>query len=198
MWVTWWCHNGTKDTWSTTGFPWFSDTTPLSLLKGSGPSLVAVEISALTREGGGASELVRAFLLMIDSMLSSGRDFDLAQGYLALFLKVSQSQHSKHTSPGLVLVDPDLVLPGHDLVLPGLLSVFCPKSLLFFFPRTTLGSCHVTLSPWSHCSASRLVWRLCGRSFGPHSTNHYAFCHLPRAPCFSSFVSVMSTFGIVE
>lgn len=64
-----------------------SYTTPLSLLKGSGPSLVAVEISALTPEGGGASELVRAFLLMIDSMLSSGRDFDLAQGYLALFLK---------------------------------------------------------------------------------------------------------------
>uniref|UniRef100_A0A3B3ZV29 Uncharacterized protein n=1 Tax=Periophthalmus magnuspinnatus TaxID=409849 RepID=A0A3B3ZV29_9GOBI len=54
---------------------------PVSLLKGSGPSLVSMEISDLSAEGG------VAFLQMIDSMLQSGRDFDLAHGYLALFLK---------------------------------------------------------------------------------------------------------------
>lgn len=54
---------------------------PLALLKDSGPSLVSVEISELSPEGG------VAFLRMIDSMLASGRDFDLAHAYLALFLQ---------------------------------------------------------------------------------------------------------------
>lgn len=53
----------------------------VSLLRKSGPSLVSLEISGLSEEEGGA------FLQMIDSMMQSGRDFDLAHGYLALFLK---------------------------------------------------------------------------------------------------------------
>lgn len=61
---------------------------PLRLLKDCGPSALAVELTCLTPEGGGASSLLLAFILMIDSMLAGGRDFDLAHAYLALFLKL--------------------------------------------------------------------------------------------------------------
>lgn len=61
---------------------------PLRLLKDSGPSAISVELTNLAPEGGGASHLLLAFIQMIDGMLASGRDFDLAHGYLALFLKV--------------------------------------------------------------------------------------------------------------
>ncbi|XP_047426369.1 WD repeat-containing protein 36 [Mugil cephalus] len=61
---------------------------PVSLLKDCGPSALSVELTGLTSEGGGASSLLLAFILMIDSMLASGRDFELAQAYLALFLKL--------------------------------------------------------------------------------------------------------------
>ncbi|XP_063744839.1 WD repeat-containing protein 36 isoform X2 [Eleginops maclovinus] len=60
---------------------------PLRLLKDCGPAAVSLEITSLTSPGGGAS-LLPAFIQMIDSMLASGRDFDLAQGYLGLFLKL--------------------------------------------------------------------------------------------------------------
>lgn len=61
---------------------------PLRLLKDSGPSAISIELTNLAPEGGGSSTLLLAFIQMIDSMLASGRDFDLAHGYLALFLKV--------------------------------------------------------------------------------------------------------------
>ncbi|XP_078127927.1 WD repeat-containing protein 36 isoform X1 [Sander vitreus] len=71
---------------------------PLRLLKDCGPAALSVELScltsegggasSLTSEGGGASSLLLAFIQMIDSMLASGRDFDLAHAYLALFLKL--------------------------------------------------------------------------------------------------------------
>uniref|UniRef100_H3D6U4 WD repeat domain 36 n=1 Tax=Tetraodon nigroviridis TaxID=99883 RepID=H3D6U4_TETNG len=61
---------------------------PLRLLKDSGPSAISMELTNLAPEGGGASSLLLAFIQMIDSMLASGRDFDLAHGYLALFLKL--------------------------------------------------------------------------------------------------------------
>lgn len=69
-----------------------ADEGALRLLKDCGPAALAVEISCLSSEGGGASSLLLAFICMIDSMLAKGRDFDLAHAYLALFLKVSQSQ----------------------------------------------------------------------------------------------------------
>lgn len=62
---------------------------PVRLLKDSGPSAISVELTNLAPEGGGSSGLLLAFVRMIDSMLTSGRDFDLAHSYLALFLKVS-------------------------------------------------------------------------------------------------------------
>ncbi|XP_032426472.1 WD repeat-containing protein 36 [Xiphophorus hellerii] len=61
---------------------------PLRLLKDCGPAGVSVELTCLTSEGGGANNLLLAFIQMIDSMLASGRDFDLAHAYLALFLKL--------------------------------------------------------------------------------------------------------------
>ncbi|KAI3362543.1 hypothetical protein L3Q82_012817, partial [Scortum barcoo] len=60
---------------------------PARLLKDCGPSALSVELTCLTSDGGGASNLLLAFIHMIDSMLASGRDFDLAHAYLALFLK---------------------------------------------------------------------------------------------------------------
>uniref|UniRef100_A0A3P8X2I1 WD repeat domain 36 n=1 Tax=Cynoglossus semilaevis TaxID=244447 RepID=A0A3P8X2I1_CYNSE len=61
---------------------------PLQLLKDCGPSAISIELSSLSSEGGGDNGLLVAFIHMIDSMLLSGRDFDLAHGYLALFLKL--------------------------------------------------------------------------------------------------------------
>ncbi|XP_044030741.1 WD repeat-containing protein 36 [Siniperca chuatsi] len=61
---------------------------PVRLLKDCGPAALSVELTCLTSEGGGASHLLLAFIHMIDSMLASGRDFDLAHAYLALFLKL--------------------------------------------------------------------------------------------------------------
>lgn len=67
---------------------------PLRLLKDSGPSAVSIELTSLAPEGGGSSSLLLAFIQMIDSLLASGRDFDLAHGYLALFLKVTSRYSS--------------------------------------------------------------------------------------------------------
>lgn len=61
---------------------------PVRLLKDCGPAALSVELTNLTSEEGGASSLLLAFIQMIDSMLASGRDFDLAHAYLALFLKL--------------------------------------------------------------------------------------------------------------
>ncbi|XP_068423061.1 WD repeat-containing protein 36 [Clinocottus analis] len=61
---------------------------PVRHLKDCGPAALSIELTCLSSEGGGASSLLLAFIHMIDSMLSSGRDFDLAQAYLALFLKL--------------------------------------------------------------------------------------------------------------
>uniref|UniRef100_A0A8C5DLI0 Small-subunit processome Utp21 domain-containing protein n=1 Tax=Gouania willdenowi TaxID=441366 RepID=A0A8C5DLI0_GOUWI len=62
----------------------------LRLLKDCGPSAVSIQLTCLTSEAGGDDSLLLAFIHMIDSMLASGRDFDLAHAYLALFLKVTQ------------------------------------------------------------------------------------------------------------
>ncbi|KAK2818486.1 hypothetical protein Q5P01_024047 [Channa striata] len=61
---------------------------PLHLLKDCGPAALSIEFTSLTSEGGGANAHLLAFIHMIDSMLSTGRDFDLAHAYLALFLKL--------------------------------------------------------------------------------------------------------------
>ncbi|XP_075993442.1 WD repeat-containing protein 36 [Genypterus blacodes] len=74
---------------------------PIRLLKDCGPSAVSVELSGLSAEGGGADSLLLAFIHMIDSMLTSGRDFDLAHAYLSLFLKL----HLRSLSQNSVVMD---------------------------------------------------------------------------------------------
>ncbi|XP_013888907.1 WD repeat-containing protein 36 [Austrofundulus limnaeus] len=61
---------------------------PLRLLKDCGPAAISVELTCLTSQGGGDNSLLLAFIHMIDSMLASGRDFNLAHAYLALFLQL--------------------------------------------------------------------------------------------------------------
>ncbi|XP_072570982.1 WD repeat-containing protein 36 isoform X2 [Paramormyrops kingsleyae] len=72
-----------EDAWVTNNY-----TTPLQLLKDLGPSAVDTELRALAPDMNGALEQMQAFLRMIGTMLDSKRDFDLAQAYLALFLKL--------------------------------------------------------------------------------------------------------------
>ncbi|CAJ1069850.1 WD repeat-containing protein 36 [Xyrichtys novacula] len=62
---------------------------PIRLLKDCGPAVLSVEFTNLTSQGGGASSLLLAFIKMIEHMLASGRNFDLAHAYLGLFLKLN-------------------------------------------------------------------------------------------------------------
>lgn len=59
-----------------------------SLLKEMGPSAIDVEINSLPPEGGGSIDLMLKFMKMINTGFKTNKDFELAQAYLALFLKV--------------------------------------------------------------------------------------------------------------
>uniref|UniRef100_A0A8D0HH66 WD repeat domain 36 n=1 Tax=Sphenodon punctatus TaxID=8508 RepID=A0A8D0HH66_SPHPU len=61
---------------------------PLSILKDMGPSGIETELRGLAPEGGGSIEVMQSFLRLIGMMLNTKRDFELAQAYLALFLKL--------------------------------------------------------------------------------------------------------------
>nr|XP_033785021.1 WD repeat-containing protein 36 [Geotrypetes seraphini] len=60
----------------------------VKILKEMGPSSIETELRNLAPEGGGSIEAMLSFLKLIGSMLRTKRDFELAQGYLALFLKL--------------------------------------------------------------------------------------------------------------
>lgn len=62
--------------------------TALNLLKESGPSGIETELRSLSPDCGGSVEVMQSFLKMIGMMLDRKRDFELAQAYLALFLKL--------------------------------------------------------------------------------------------------------------
>lgn len=64
--------------------------TALNLLKELGPSGIETELRNLSPDDGGSVEVMRSFLRMVGMMLDRKRDFELAQAYLALFLKVSE------------------------------------------------------------------------------------------------------------
>jgi U3 small nucleolar RNA-associated protein 21 len=59
----------------------------LTKLKAMGSSAIDFEISSLAPEGGGSFDLMLLFMKLIESMLISNKDFELAQAYLGLFLK---------------------------------------------------------------------------------------------------------------
>ncbi|XP_063820182.1 WD repeat-containing protein 36 [Pseudophryne corroboree] len=61
---------------------------PLKTIKEMGPSSIDTELRNLAPEGGGSVEVMQSFLKMIGRMLDTKRDFELAQAYLALFLKI--------------------------------------------------------------------------------------------------------------
>lgn len=65
-----------------------TDKAPLDLLKSLGPSNIELELRGLAPEGGGSVEVMLSFLRMIGVMLNKKYNFELAQAYLALFLKV--------------------------------------------------------------------------------------------------------------
>ncbi|KAM9253950.1 WD repeat-containing protein 36 isoform 3-T3 [Dugong dugon] len=73
----------------------------LSLLKELGPSGIETELRSLSPDCGGSVEVMQSFLKMIGMMLDRKRDFDLAQAYLALFLKL----HLKMIPSEPVLLD---------------------------------------------------------------------------------------------
>lgn len=56
-------------------------------LKVMGPSAIDFEISSLAPQSGGSLDLMLQFMRLIESMLISNKDFELAQAYLGLFLK---------------------------------------------------------------------------------------------------------------
>jgi hypothetical protein len=58
-----------------------------------GPSGIETELRNLSPDDGGSVEVMRSFLSMIGMMLDRKRDFELAQAYLALFLKVSEIRY---------------------------------------------------------------------------------------------------------
>ncbi|KAF4072906.1 hypothetical protein AMELA_G00252850 [Ameiurus melas] len=57
-------------------------------LKELGPSAIDTELRGLAPDMGGDVSVMQSFLRMISSMLRLKQDFDLAQAYLALFLKL--------------------------------------------------------------------------------------------------------------
>ncbi|KAJ7986988.1 hypothetical protein DPEC_G00334090 [Dallia pectoralis] len=61
---------------------------PVGMLKEMGPSAIDAELRGLAPDMGGDVSILKGFLKMVASMLDSKRDFDLAQAYLALFLKL--------------------------------------------------------------------------------------------------------------
>lgn len=61
---------------------------PVKLLRELGPSAIETELRALSPDMGGDVGVMKSFLKMISCILKSKKDFDLAQAYLALFLKL--------------------------------------------------------------------------------------------------------------
>ena len=61
----------------------------MTLLKSFGPWQLDSELRQLAPAPGGSPKLLRLFLTTLQHQLDSCRDFELAQAYLGLFLKVS-------------------------------------------------------------------------------------------------------------
>jgi len=61
----------------------------VAFLKEMGPSAIDAELQSLAPEGGGSIELMGDFLIFINEMLKTNKNFELIQAYLGLFLKVS-------------------------------------------------------------------------------------------------------------
>lgn len=82
----------------------FIDDPFLSKLKGLGPSAVDAEFRCLSPDAGGEIMLMQNFMEFLIRQLESRKDFELIQGYMALFLKVKL----ENLCPGIrkVLIHP--------------------------------------------------------------------------------------------
>ncbi|CAH1373221.1 unnamed protein product [Tenebrio molitor] len=56
-------------------------------LKSFSPSVIDFEIKSLAPEGGGSAQVMLQFLKVVEFMLKSNKDFELAEAYLSVFLK---------------------------------------------------------------------------------------------------------------
>jgi U3 small nucleolar RNA-associated protein 21 len=72
----------------------------LNDMKKMGPSAIDIEIRSLGEDMGGSVELMQKFLQFILYVLTTRRDFELANAYLALFLKL----HGPEVSASDVLI----------------------------------------------------------------------------------------------
>lgn len=63
-------------------------TTCLEKLKTLSPSSIEAEVTSMAPDVGGSIDVMKQYLKMIDVLLKSNKDFELAQSYLSLFLKV--------------------------------------------------------------------------------------------------------------
>ncbi|XP_050316209.1 WD repeat-containing protein 36 [Anthonomus grandis grandis] len=68
----------------------------LEKLKSLGPSMIDFEIKSLAPEAGGSVTLILQFLRMIETILKSNKDFELAEAYLSVFLR-SHGQFAAET-----------------------------------------------------------------------------------------------------
>ena len=82
----------------------------MEVLKDKGPSQIDTEIRCLAPEGGGSVAVMVHFLHMVDWAMRTCRDYELAQAYLALFLKVNHYA-IYHVKPEqkIVLLNPSVV-----------------------------------------------------------------------------------------
>lgn len=64
--------------------------------KSMSPSNIEAEITGMDPETGGTIDVMKKFLNMLEVMLNSNRDFELAQSYLGLFLKIHAKIISKN------------------------------------------------------------------------------------------------------
>lgn len=73
----------------------------LSKFKSLSPATIEAEIVSMGLDAGGSIEVMKQFLTMLECMIKTNKDFELAQSYLSLFLKthtkaISQSQELKN------------------------------------------------------------------------------------------------------
>jgi U3 small nucleolar RNA-associated protein 21 len=70
-------------------------------MKAMGPSAIDIEIRSMSVEMGGSIDLLQIFLQFILYLLSTKKNFEIANAYLALFLKL----HAETVSQEEVLID---------------------------------------------------------------------------------------------
>ncbi|XP_047026043.1 WD repeat-containing protein 36 [Helicoverpa zea] len=71
-------------------------------LKTLPPAAIEAEVTSMAPDAGGSVDVMKQFLKMLDIMLKSNRDFELAQSYMSLFLKmhtkaISQNEDLRET-----------------------------------------------------------------------------------------------------